>query len=337
MQPTAQTSITGAISRVLLRHVVIAAALLSAAAMPALAQEWPAKTVRILVPFGPGSTPDIVARLVADSLSKKYPASTFLVENKPGASGNLATDAVAKAAPDGATIGISIGGPLAINTLLFSTLPYDPRKDIAPITQLVTQPSVLAVNPELKVNTVRELVALLKANPGKYNFASIGNGSLSHLAMEAIAIKAGAKLVHVPYPSSPQAITAVIRDDAQMACLPAISVLPQAKIGKVKMLAVSTAKRSPYLPNVPTLKESGIDVEADAWNGLIAPGATPKPIIDKINKDVVAIIRAPELRDKLAAQLMEPVGSSPKQFRAQIDGEIARWAPVIKAANVKVN
>ena len=311
--------------------------LLLAAALPGLAQTWPPKTVRILVPFGAGSTPDIVARVVADGLSRKYPESAFVVENKPGASGNIATDAVAKAAPDGATIGISIGGPLAINTLLFSNLPYDPRKDIAPITLLVTQPSALAVNPELKVNTVGELVALLKANPGKYNFASIGNGSLSHLAMEAIAIKSGTKMVHVPYPSSPQAITAVIRNDAQMACLPAISVTPQAKAGKVKILAVSTAKRSPYLPDVPTLKESGIDVEADAWNGLIAPGATPKPVIDQINKDVVDIIKQPAVREKLAAQLMEPVGSTPEQFRAQIDGEIARWAPVIKAANVKVN
>ena len=167
--------------------------LLLTAVLPAPAQTWPPKTVRIVVPFGAGSTPDIVARIVADGLSKKYPGSTFVVENKPGASGNLGTDAVAKAAPDGATLGISIGGPLAINTLLFSTLPYDPRKDIAPITQLVTQPSALAVNPELKVNSVAELVALLKANPGKYNFASIGNGSLSHLAMEAVAIKAGAQ------------------------------------------------------------------------------------------------------------------------------------------------
>ena len=302
-----------------------------------LAEDYPARPITIIVPFGAGSTPDIVARLIAERLGQKYPGSVFLVENRPGASGNLGTDAVAKAAPDGATIGISIGGPLAINTLLFSTLPYDPRKDIAPITQLVTQPSALAVNPALRIESVAALVALIKANPGKYNFASIGNGSLSHLAMEAIAIKAGTKLVHVPYPGSPQAILAVIRDDAQMACLPAIAVTPQAKAGKVKILAVTTAKRSPYLPDVPTLKESGIDVEADAWNGLIAPGGTPKALIDKINKDVVAIIRAPELRDKLAAQLMEPVGSTPEEFRARIDGEIARWAPVIKAANVKVN
>ena len=319
------------------QRIIVSLALLLAASMPGMAQVWPAKTVRIIVPFGAGSTPDIVARLVADGLAKKYPDSSFVVENKPGASGNLGTDIVAKAAADGATLGISIGGPLAINTLLFSKLPYDPRKDIAAVTQLVTQPSALAVNPALKVNSVAELVALLKANPGKYNFASIGNGSLSHLAMEAIALKAGATLVHVPYPSSPQAITAVIRNDAQMAALPAIAVTPQAAAGAVKILAVSTAKRSPYLPDVPTLKESGIDVEADAWNGLIAPGGTPKALIAQINQDVVEIIRRKEVRDRLATQLMEPVGGSPEQFRAHIDAEIARWAPVIKAANIKSN
>ena len=290
-----------------------------------------------MVPFGPGSTPDIVARLVADGLQQKYPANVFVVENKPGASGNLGTDAVAKAAPDGSTLGVSIGGPLAINTLLFAKLPYDPHKDISPVTQLITQPSVLAINPSLGVNSVAELVALVKKNPGKYNFASIGNGSLSHLAMEAIAIKASAELVHLPYTSSPQAITAVIRNDAQITCLPAISVVPQTATGAVKILAVSTAKRSAYLPDVPTLKETGIDVEADAWNGLIAPGGTPTPIINKIRSDVAEIIKRPAVRQKLAAQLMEPVGSSPEELRAQMDAEIARWAPVIKAANVKLN
>jgi len=290
-----------------------------------------------VVPFGPGSTPDIVARLVADGLQQKYPANVFVVENKPGASGNLGTDAVAKAAPDGSTLGVSIGGPLAINTLLFAKLPYDPHKDISPVTQLITQPSVLAINPSLGVNSVAELVALVKKNPGKYNFASIGNGSLSHLAMEATAIKASAELVHLPYTSSPQAITAVIRNDAQITCLPAISVVPQTATGAVKILAVSTAKRSAYLPDVPTLKETGIDVEADAWNGLIAPGGTPTPIINKIRSDVAEIIKRPAVRQKLAAQLMEPVGSSPEELRAQMDAEIARWAPVIKAANVKLN
>jgi tripartite-type tricarboxylate transporter receptor subunit TctC len=279
----------------MLKKIALAAALVATAATPALAQSWPAKTVHIMVPFGPGSTPDIVARIIADGLKKQYPDSAFVVENKPGASGNIGTDAVAKAAPDGGTIGVSIGGPLAINTLLFSKLPYDPRKDITAVTQLITQPSALAV------------------------------------------IKAGTRLVHLSYPSSPQAVTAIIRNDAQMGCLPAISVVPQAKAGTLKILAVSTAKRSPYLPDVPTLKESGIDVEADAWMGLIAPGGMPKAMVDAINKDVVAIITKPDVKKKLGATLMEPVGSSPEHFRALIDREVARWAPVIKAANVKVN
>jgi len=326
---------TAALYRTLRCVLVLLALLLTA--MPSMAQVWPGKTVRIIVPFSAGSTPDIVARLIANGLTEQYPGSTFLVENKPGASGNIGTDMVAKAAPDGSTLGVSIGGPLAINTLLFSQLPYDPGKDIAPITQLVTQPSALVVNPGLKVNTVGELIALLKASPGKYNFASIGNGSLSHLAMEAVALKAGTKLVHVPYPSSPQAMAAVIRGDAEIACLPAIVVTPQASSGAVKILAVSTAKRSPYLPDVPTLTEVGIDVEADAWNGLIAPGGTAKVLIDQINRDVVAIMQSKKVRDKLTAQLMEPVRGTPEELRARIDGEIARWAPVIKAAKIKIN
>ena len=312
-------------------------ATMMAAIAPVQAQDWPAKTVRIIVPFGPGSTPDIVARLVGEQLQVKYPNSAFVVENKPGASGNLGTDAVAKAAPDGTTLGVSIGGPLAINTLLFGKLPYDPAKDIAPVTQLVTMPSVLAVNPELGVNTVAELIDLLKKNPGKYNFGSIGNGSLSHLTMEAVAQKSGAKMVHIPYPSSPAAMTALIRGDVQMAALPAISVTPQADAGKAKILAVSLPNRSPFLPNIPTLKESGIDVEADTWMGLIAPGGTPPALISAINKDVVEAITSKASREKLATQHMEPVGNSPAAFRAVINGEIARWAPIIKAGGVKIN
>ena len=306
------------------------------AAMPASAQDWPSKAVKIVVPFGAGSTHDVVARLIADHLQKKL-GQPFVIENKPGASGNTGTDAVAKAAPDGATIGISIGGPLAINTLLFSQLPYNPKTDIAPITQLVTQPSALAVNSAVKVNSVAELIALLKREPGKYNFGSIGNESLSHLAMEAIALSSGTKMVHIPYPSSPAAMTAIIRGDVQMGCLPAIAVTPHAAAHTVKILAVSTARRSPYLPEIPTLKEAGIDVEADAWMGMIAPAHTPQGIVAKIQREVVEAIGTDAVREKLAAQLMEPVGSSPAEFRARIDSEIGRWGPVIKAANIKVN
>jgi tripartite-type tricarboxylate transporter receptor subunit TctC len=319
-----------------MRRLTLALLGLWLALPPAAAQDWPTKTVKIVVPFGPGSTPDMVARLIGDRLQQTL-GQTFVIENKPGASGNLGTDAVAKAEPDGTTIGISIGGPLAINTLLFSKLPYDPAKDIAAVTQLITQPSALVINSGLGVGTVAELIALIKREPGKYNFGSIGNGSLSHLAMEAIALRSGTQMVHVPYPGSPQAMTAVLRGDVQMACLPAISVTPQVGSGKVKILAVSTAKRSSLLPDIPTLKESGIDVEADAWMGLIAPAKTPDAVIAKIHDAVVQAIAAPESREKLSLQLMEPIGNSPAEFRAVIEREIARWSPVIKAIDLKIN
>jgi len=316
--------------------IALAFAALISAATPVAAQEWPTKPVRIIVPFGPGSTPDIVVRLIADYLQHKH-SQPFIVENKPGASGNTGTDAVAKAEPDGSTIGISIGGPLAINTLLFSKLPYNPRTDLAPITQLVTQPSALAVNSNVKVNGIGDLLAMLKREPGRFSYASIGNGSLSHLAMEAINQITGARMVHVPYPASPAAMTAIIRGDVQIGMLPAIAVTPHAASGAVKILAVSTAKRSPYLPSIPTLKEAGIEVEADAWNGLVAPARTPEPIVARIRREVVEAIGTAAIRDKLAAQLMEPVGSTPEEFRARIEAEISRWEPVIKGADIKVN
>jgi tripartite-type tricarboxylate transporter receptor subunit TctC len=305
-------------------------------ALPALAQDWPTTTVRIIVPFAAGATPDLVARLLADNLHQKL-GQAFIVENKPGASGNIGTDAVAKAAPDGSTIGVSIGGPLAINSLLFANLPYDPTRDLTLITMLATQPSVLAINSSLAVNSVPELVALIRRNPGKYNFGSIGTGSLSQLAMEAIAIKSGTQLVHVPYPSSPQAVTALIRNEVQMACLPAISVVPQVASGSVKILAVSTAERSALLPNIPTLKESGIDVEADAWMGLIGPAGLSDAVTRRIGSLVGEAITSPGIREKLAAQLMEPIPDTPTEFRARIDADIGRWKPVIDAAKIKID
>jgi tripartite-type tricarboxylate transporter receptor subunit TctC len=303
--------------------------------LAAFAQQWPSKTVRIIVPFAAGATPDVVARLIADGLQKET-GQTFIVENKPGASGNTGTDAVAKAAPDGAAIGISIGGPLAINTLLFAHLPYDPKKDLSLITMLVTQPSGLAVNTSLNVDSVPALIDLLRRNPGKYNFGSIGTGSLSQLAMEAIALASGTKLVHVPYPSSPQAVTALLRNEVQMVCLPAISITAQLNSGAIKLLAITTAQRSALLPGVPTLKESGIDVEADAWMGLIAPAGIPDAMVERINHLVREAITSPTVRQKLSAQLMEPIPDTPAEFRARIDADITRWKPVIAAAKIKL-
>ena len=318
------------------RRLALALLALWAAALPGAAQEWPARQVKLIVPFGPGSTPDIVMRLIADHLQHNL-GQSFVVENKPGASGNIGTDAVAKAEPDGYTIGLSIGGPLAINTLLFGKLPYDPAKDLALITMLTTQPSALVVNAGLGVDTVAGLIDLLKKNPGKYNYGSIGNGSLSHLAMEAIALKSGTQMVHIPYASSPQAMTALLRNDVQMACLPAISVTPHLASGQVKILAITTSQRSALLPGIATLREAGVDVEADAWNGLIAPARTPAAVIASVRNAVVHALNAPAIREKLAAQIMEAIPTTPAEFRARIDADIARWTPVIRAANIKVN
>jgi tripartite-type tricarboxylate transporter receptor subunit TctC len=319
----------------MIRRLLLALLALAVTA-PAMAQSWPSRPVKLIVPFGAGSTPDLVMRLIADHLKDKL-GQNFVVENKPGASGNLGTDAVAKAPPDGYTLGLSIGGPLAINPLLFASMPYDPAKDLALITMTTSQPSALAVNTELGVDSVAALIDLLKKNPGKYNFGSIGAGSLSHLAMEAVAFKSGTKIVHVPYPSSPAAMTALMRNDVQMACLPAISVTPHVASGKVKILAITTAQRSALMPGIPTLKESGVDVEADAWNGMIAPARTPRAVIAAVRAAVIEAITSPAIREKLAAQIMEPLPTTPEEFRARIDADIARWKPVIEAANIKMN
>jgi len=318
-----------------MKRIAIAAMILCFGTILAAAQDWPTKLVKIVVPFAAGATPDVVARLIADDLQARL-NQAFIVENRPGASGNTGTDVVAKAEPDGTTIGVSIGGPLAINTLLFPNLPYDPRKDLTLITLLVTQPSVLAVNAALSVDDTRALIDVIKRNQGKYAFGSIGAGSLSHLAMEAVALKSGTQLVHVPYPSSPQAVTALLRNDVQMVCLPAISIMPQLHSGAIKVLAVSTAERSPLLPDIPTLKEAGIDVEADAWSGLIAPAGIPEAMARRIGELVGQAITTPTIRDKLAAQYMAPIPGSAADFRARIDADIARWSPVIAAAKIKI-
>jgi tripartite-type tricarboxylate transporter receptor subunit TctC len=319
---------------------IVATALLALLLAPAslAAQEWPTRSVKIVVPFAPGSTPDMVGRVLAEDLEARHSGVTFIVENKPGASGNTGTDYVAKSAPDGTTIGISLGGPLAINTLLFSKLPYDPAKDIAPITMLTALPSVLVVPASLNISTVAEFVALLKTDAGKISYASIGVGSLSQLCMEAIGLKAGGgKMVHIPYGGSPQAITAVIRGDVQAACLPAIAVTPQLASGTVKILAVTTTRRSPFLPDMPTLKENRIDVESDAWNALIAPAGTPPAIIAKINAEVGETLRKPEVREKLRTQLIEPVPSTPNELCIRMEAEKKLWADVIKAADIRIN
>jgi tripartite-type tricarboxylate transporter receptor subunit TctC len=303
---------------------------------PLGAQDWPSRQVTIVVPFSAGSTPDSIARIVGDRLQQKL-GQPFIVENRTGAGGNTGTAAVAKATPDGYTLGVSIVGPLVINALIFPKMPYDTAKDIAPITIVASQPSILVTPPSLSADSVESLIAMLKREPDKFTYGSIGRGSLSHLAMASLVIKAGVNVVHLPFQGSPAAVTALLRGDVQMAVLPAASVVPQGREGKLKMLAVTSPQRSPLLPDLPTLREAGIaGVEADAWLGLIAPAGTDEAILAKIHKEVVAVLREPEVAGKLAPQLTVPIGNSPDEFRAVLKQEHDRWAPIIAAGGIKV-
>jgi tripartite-type tricarboxylate transporter receptor subunit TctC len=238
---------------------------------------------------------------------------------------------------DGHTVAMTSLSTSVLNPMLFAKMPYDPFNDLALVTRLTDQPSVLAVNADVPVKTTAELVALLKREPGNFNFGSIGNGSLSHLAMAAVATASKTKLVHIAYASSPQAVTALMRGDVHMVCLPAISVVSQVKSGKIRMLAVTSPQRSALLPDVPTLREGGIDVEANAWNGLVAPGTTPSPLVAAIAREVNEALCDDGIRSKLAAQYMDAVGTSPAEFAAFRDAEMKRWAPVVKAAGIRPN
>jgi tripartite-type tricarboxylate transporter receptor subunit TctC len=319
------------------RLVAVLAAVSVLVPFSAAAQGWPERNVSILVPFAAGSTPDLIARVLADGLQAKH-GKAFIVENRPGASGNIATAAVAKAAPDGYTIGVSIVGPLVINPMTMSSVPYDPATDIAPISVVASQPNVLAVHPSLGVKTVPQLVELLRKNPDKFNYASIGKGSLSHLSMEALAAKSGTRPVHVVFQGSPAAVTALIRGDVHMANLVAGAIVPQARASKVVMLAVTAAKRSTLLPELPTMLEGGITgVEADAWVGLIAPGRTPAEIRARILASVQEVLRRPQAAERLKPAFMVPVGSSTAEFEAVLKAERARWEPIIRAGKIKID
>jgi tripartite-type tricarboxylate transporter receptor subunit TctC len=308
---------------------LLGAALLTGASC-AHAQDYPNHPIRLIVPFAAGSTPDVFARIVGDKASQ-WLKQPLVIENRAGAGGNLGTDLVAKAAPDGYTIGASITGPLVNNSVLYKKMPYDPFRDLAPITLGVHQPNVLTVSPALGVNSMQELFALLKKNPGKYNYASIGAGSLSHLSVELIKDKTGTFIVHIPYNSSPAAVTSLIAGDTQIASLAPLAIMPQVAAGRLKALAISTPQRSPLLPGIPTFREAGIlDVEATAWIGLVAPAKTPQPIIERLNREFVAALKDPATAEKLRAQYMDPAPMSPAEFAAFMQAELARWAPVIK-------
>jgi tripartite-type tricarboxylate transporter receptor subunit TctC len=318
----------------------LAVAGLLAIALPLAAQtpsgNWPEKPIRFVMAAPPGSSIDVLGRTIADKLKDRL-GQPVIVENKPAAGGTVATAEVAKAAPDGYTMLLAFNGPLAFGPLL-QKLPYDPQKDLATVIVTTSQPNVLAVNAQLPVKSVAELVAYAKANPGKLAYASVGNGSSSHLTMELLKSVAGFDALHVPFNGSPPAVTATIQGETQMMFAVMQPLQPQIQAGKLRAIAVTTASRFPLLPDLPTIAEAGYPAfEALAWNGVLVPAATPKPVIAKLNAEINAILRQPDVVQKMNAQGFKLIGGSPEDFAALIRGESERWAPVIRSANIKID
>jgi tripartite-type tricarboxylate transporter receptor subunit TctC len=313
----------------------IAAALLFATV--ARAQDWtPSKPVRLVVPIQ-GGTVDILARLVAPHLQEAL-GQPFVVEPKPGAGGSLGTDTVAKAPPDGHTLLVPFTAPITVNVTLMDKIPYDPQKDLAPITLAVSTPQFLTVHPDVPANTVAEFIRYAKANPGKMSYASVSPGSASHLTMEMLKSAAGINLVHVPYKGSGPAVTDLLGGNVQAAILVPGNVLPHLKSGKLRVLASTGRKRFAITPDIPTLIESGLqDFEATAWIGFMAPAGTPRPIIDRYHRELVRILNLPQVRQRLTDINFEIVASTPEAFADYIRWETPRWAKVIRDTGAKAN
>lgn len=321
-------------ARTLILALAVAAPLAAPIAAAQAADAWPSQPLKAIVPFGPGSSPDQVARVVGEKASAIL--GQTIVIDKPGASGNIGTYAIANAKPDGYTFGVSITGPLVNNTLLFDKLPYAPATDLSPLTLAVHQPNVLVVPASAGIANVGQLLDALKKNPDKYNFPSPGAGTVSHLAVELLLQQIGARATHVPYPSSPAALTSLLSGDTQFAALPPIAVMPMVKDGRLKALAVTSSKRSALLPDIPTLAEVGVPgIEGSAWIGFVVSSKVPADIQKKLSDALIQAILDPEVAKRLQAQYMDPVGSTPAEFRAYMDEELKRWEPLIKKLGIK--
>ncbi|MEO8486061.1 MAG: tripartite tricarboxylate transporter substrate binding protein [Betaproteobacteria bacterium] len=307
----------------------------SLAAGVAAAQSWPDKPVRILVPAPAGSSLDVLARAIGEKLKDKF-GQPVIVDNKPAAGGTVATGEVVRSAPDGSTILLGFNGPLATGPLIQKT-PYDVQKDLLPVIITSSQPNVLAVNAELPVRTLPELVAWAKANPGKLNFASVGNGSSSHLNAELLKAMAGIDAVHVPFNGSPPAVLSTVQGETQMIFAVMQPLQAQIQAGKLRALAVTTPKRFPLLPELPAIAETYPGFEALAWNGLVVPAGTPPAVVQKINAEVGAILKQPDIVQKMNGFGFDLVGGTPADFAALIRSEAERWTPVVRKLGIKVD
>jgi len=319
------------------RVATSALAVLPTPFVQAQAPDYPTKPIRIVVPFPPGGATDILARDVAQKLTESW-GQQVIVDNRPGAGGNIGSELVAKSAPDGYTLEMGTVGTHAINASLYAKMPYDHVKDFAPVILVAGVPNVLVVNPALPVNSVQELIAYAKANPGKLNFASSGNGTSIHLSGELFKVMAGVQMTHVPYKGSAPALQDLLGGQVQLMFDNLPPSLPQIKAGKLRALGVTTATRSPALPDVPTIAESGLPgFESSSWFGVLAPAGTPPAVIAKLNAEIATWVASPDAKQKLLAIGANAAGGTPDDFAKHIAAETAKWAKVVKESGAKID
>ena len=296
---------------------------------------YPVKTVRVIVPFAPGGGSDFIARAVAPSLSKSM-GQQFVVDNRPGAGSTLGSEIALKSPADGYTL-LLISGSYTTSPSLYKNLKYDTLNDMASVVQTENGPYVISVHPSLPVKTVKDLVAIAKSKPGQLNYASTGNGGITHLSSELFALRTGIKITHIPYKGTGPGVIDTIAGNTQMMVAAVSAVIGHINSGRLKGLAVSSPKRLSAMPNTPTVMESGYDYQVNNWHGIIAPKGTPRAIIDKLNAEVNKAIKDPEFAKRIALDGLEPAGGTPEAFETLLKREVAEWAEVVKAANVKAD
>lgn len=319
--------------RMLLGTIIVA--LMAIGAQTVLAQSYPTKAVRVVVPFPPGAGADIVTRLVAAKLGGAF-GQQFVVDNRAGAAGHIGAEIAAHTAPDGYTL-LSTPASILISRSLYSKLNYSIEKDLDPVVLIASAPFVLVVHPSLPVRNVKELIALAKAKPGELYYASTGNGGTPHLATELFRMQAKINIVHVPYKGTPPAVTDLLSGQVQLMFANTLSVLPFVKSGRLRALAISSSKRSAAAPELPTVAESGMPgFDVSTWFGMLAPSGTPKDIIGRLNGEVRKIVSMPDVRAQLISQGADPIGSTPEEFKAYIKSELVKWDKAVKAVGVRI-
>jgi len=312
---------------------ILAAAVLCTFSSIALAQTYPNKTVRVIVPFAPGGGSDFIARAIAPPLSKAT-GQQFVVDNRPGAGSTLGSEIALKSPADGYTL-LLISGSYTTSPSLYKNMKYDALNDMTPVIQTENGPYVISVHPSLPVKDVKQLVALAKSKPGQLNYASTGNGGITHLSSELFALRTGIKITHIPYKGTGPGVIDTIAGNTQMMVAAVSAVIGHMQNGRLRGLAVSSPKRLPALPDIPTVMEAGYKYQVNNWHGVIAPKGTPKAVIDKLNSEINKAIKDPDFAKRIAQDGLEPAGGTPEAFGELLKREVAEWAEVVKAANVK--